>query len=184
MKPSSKNLLILIFVLLLAGAAALWLARTSPKPVAEPQPVATRKEPAAAPQFSFSDMNGRQHNLSDYAGKTVILNFWASWCVPCVAEFPKLLKLAEDHKKDTVLIAMTGETNVENVEKFLSRHKVRGTNVVIARDPDKKITQDMFQTFSLPETIIIGTDGRMIRKFVGADWNPEDVSGIIAPAQE
>lgn len=181
MKFSSPNLLILIFALLLGAGAAFWLAKMHPPAEQPAQPaVAVEKPKTAAPEFTFTDIKGREHSLSDYAGKTVILNFWATWCVPCVAEMPKLLELAQRHKDKAVLIAMTGETNMDNIEKFVSRHKVKGGNVVVGHDPDKKITQDTFQTYSLPETIIIGPDGKMVRKFVGAEWNPEEVSGIIS----
>lgn len=174
------NLLILLALVLTGfGAAAL---------LQQPEPAATPSGPAAqqlapAPDFTFTDLSGRAHKRSDYAGKTVILNFWASWCAPCVAEFPLLLETAA--KTQAILIALSSDDNAAAVERFLlkldakSQKILKQNNIIIALDPDKAITSDLFQTVSLPETVIIGPSGLMTHKIIGAVENAETLQEHI-----
>lgn len=168
------NLLILL-ALVLAGFGAAALLQ-QPKPAANPSSPAAQQL-APAPDFTFTDLAGRAHKRSDYAGKPIILNFWASWCAPCVAEFPLLLAAAAD--SNAVLIALSSDDDAAGVERFLakldakSQKILKQNNVVIALDPGKAITSDLFQTVSLPETVIIDREGMMTHKIVGAVENAE-----------
>lgn len=138
------------------------------------------------PAFAFTDMDGKSHEITDFKGKIVILNFWATWCAPCIVEFPALLDAAQAHKKDVVLIALSSDIEKEKVTQFLQKisqtHKA-GKNAFIAIDDMGKITQDVFSTYRLPETIIIDREQNMRSKLVGANWTPEDLSQIIGSLQ-
>ncbi|MCB1539215.1 MAG: TlpA family protein disulfide reductase, partial [Alphaproteobacteria bacterium] len=138
------------------------------------------------PGFSVGDLTGRPRALADYRGKTIILNFWASWCAPCRTEFPDLLELAARHPDDLVLFAVSTDTDKTAVDKFLdglkgqAKDDVKLPNVVIALDPQQAISKDLFQTVSFPETYIVDPDFKIRRKIVGpADWTGDDVSAIL-----
>ncbi len=128
-----------------------------------------------APDFSFQTLSEQELSLSDFEGKTIILNFWASWCTPCVKEFPLLLELAEKEYKNIVLIAVTVDAEKDNIYRFISdlgdvsQSRIEQKNVFIAWDPSKKISQDLFQTMRYPETYIIAPDQTLRKKIIGAD---------------
>jgi len=125
------------------------------------------------PDFAFTDLFGKDYNIKDLRGKTVLLNFWASWCPPCIIEFPDLVKRARNDE-NIVFLAVSTDYRVENMEKFLAKQnllKAPTERIILVHDTDKTITQDLFQTYRLPETIIINDKGEMVEKIAGAiEW--------------
>ena len=122
-------------------------------------------------------LNGRPAHLSDFRGKVVVLNFWASWCPPCVAEIGALNSLQNKIAgHGGTILGISQDEDPAAYEKFLADHKVPFPTF---RDPSKKI-QDIYGTQLIPETYIIGSDGRIERKISGGqDWDsPELVSYI------
>ena len=132
-----------------------------------------------APGFTFTDLNGKSYASNDFKGKTVILNFWATWCPPCVKEFPVLLQIAAKHKDKVVFIALSSDIDDDTIKKFLAAQKIKSSaNVIIARDA-ANIGGDLFQTFQLPETFVIDAAGRIRAKFTGADWQQSELEAHI-----
>jgi len=137
------------------------------------------------PDFTFTDINGNSRSASDYKGKIIILNFWASWCAPCIKEFPNLLNAADQHKDKAILIALSSDLNKEAIQKFITKMEktqalnFKADNVLIALDENQAITSGKFQTFKLPETLIIDRDFKIRHKLIGADWTREDLDKII-----
>ena len=139
------------------------------------QDTATDKAFAAAPDFAFMDTNKREHSLEDFRGKTVILNFWASWCAPCVKELPLLTRAAQEND-NVVLIALSSDLDEQKMLRFLERYKhATAGDVFFAYDANMAITQDLYGTFRLPETYLIDAQGQIRRKIIGADWDYEDL---------
>jgi len=132
-----------------------------------------------APEFVLQDMNGKQHALSDYRGKTVVINFWASWCPPCIAEMPSLQRAAEQLKRHNipVLGIGAGETHA-TVKRFL-----RSTPVSFPLLLDSKsVVMQAWSIPSLPTTIVINQKGEMMLLAVGErEWDsPEILQQIIS----
>ncbi len=127
----------------------------------------------SAPDITFTAIDGKSFKLSDYKGKLVLLNFWATWCAPCKVEFPQMLELAVNDK-DIIFLAVSVDENSEDIARFLKSQKrthVKHADVKIAHDPEKEIAQDTFQVLKYPETVIISPSGKMTDKVVGAlDW--------------
>lgn len=145
---------------------------------AEAQPAKTDIVQQEAPDFSFETLEGKKHRLSEFKGKVVVLNFWASWCAPCVIEFPQMAALAKATKGKTVFLFLSQDDTDEAMERFVKKYgKDLSDNVYIARDSDKSIAQGLYQTYKLPETYIIAPDGRIADKIIGADveWNGKDM---------
>ena len=114
---------------------------------------------AVAPQFALKDINGRPVRLSDYRGKVVLINFWATWCPPCRAEMPDLVRLQREHAKQGLqIIGITypPETTTR-VRRFARSLKVNypivlGTQELKARFSSEDI---------LPLTVVINRDGKV-----------------------
>ncbi len=137
------------------------------------------------PDFTFTDINGKTHKASDFKGKVIVLNFWATWCAPCIKEFPNLITTAQHFSEDVVLIALSSDLEQIPVDTFLNKIQkaqdlnINSPNIIIALDENQAITAKLFQTFKLPETLIIDKDLNLRHKLIGADWTLEDINALI-----
>jgi thiol-disulfide isomerase/thioredoxin len=137
---------------------------------------------AIVPNIAFRSLDGDLYNLHDFKGKIVLLNFWATWCAPCIAEFPELLKLAKEKKEDVVLIAMSVDEKIESIKPFLERHDFDTNldNVIIVHDAGKAISQDIFQTSTYPETFTLAPNLTIAKKINGfVEWNNDEEIQIL-----
>ena len=111
-----------------------------------------------APAFSAKDTDGNEVNLSDYRGKVVLLDFWASWCVPCREELPFLVKFYREHQNDDfIILAVNIDNEEENMRTFLVKHKATHVFPVIF-DSEKSIPP-LYELESMPTTIFIDKKG-------------------------
>ena len=122
-----------------------------------------------APDFTVTDGTTSIH-LADYRGKVVLLNFWATWCAPCIEEMPGLTALHHD-RPDLAILAVSIDEDPDAYNSFLVRRHVDLTTV---RDPGQAAAK-LYHTEGWPETYIIDRQGLIRRKIVGdPDWsNPE-----------
>jgi len=131
--------------------------------------------PMPAPAWTMPDLDGRAVASTNFAGKVVLLNFWATWCPPCVRELPELDAFHAAHEAEgfVVIGAAVDEGGAAAVKPFVERRKL-GYPVVLASTK----TQGLFggvpmdptgpAGFPLPTTFIIGRDGRFVARYVGA----------------
>lgn len=135
------------------------------------------------PVFAFETIHGTNHSIEDLEGKIVLLNFWATWCPPCIRELPAMLELAA-HNENITLIAVSNDITKESLDRFLAKQDknlLKHNDIYIVFDKQKAITQDLFQTYKLPETIIIDAQGIMRKKVVGFfDWENTSVDELLA----
>ncbi|KML36888.1 TlpA family protein disulfide reductase [Cytobacillus firmus] len=121
-----------------------------------------------APDFELTDMEGNPVKLSDYRGKAVLLNFWASWCPPCRAEMPhmeKLYKKYKDKKFDILAVNLTNtEKNNGDAEKFV---KELGLTFTIPMDVKGTVGAD-YNIMAYPTSYFIDSDGVIREKVLGA----------------
>ena len=117
--------------------------------------------------------SARKVTLSQFKGQVVVLNFWATWCPPCVEEMPSLVQMQQKMKdKGITVLAISVDVDDGAYKKFLQDHNV---NLLSVRDADQK-SSDLYGTFKFPETYIIDRNGVVRRKFIGAvDWTEPDV---------
>ncbi|MGH1375523.1 MAG: TlpA family protein disulfide reductase [Alphaproteobacteria bacterium] len=145
-----------------------------------------QKQNTPAPTFTFTDTNGASHALTQFKGKTIILNFWATWCPPCVAEMPQLLELAAREKDNIVFIALSVDEQTDMVQRFFTRLPTETRdildfeNVLIGYDTDKHMSKDLYDTTKYPETYIISPDLQIKRKIRGVtDWLGDDIRALL-----
>jgi cytochrome c biogenesis protein CcmG/thiol:disulfide interchange protein DsbE len=128
------------------------------------------------PDFSFT-LDGKPATLATLRGKIVVLNFWATWCPPCLDETPSLNHLQSNIAPlGGVVLGVSVDDNQAAYEKFLrEQHVVFPT----FRDTSKSINV-RYGTTVFPETYILGRDGRMLRKIIGPqDWDSDELLGYL-----
>ena len=129
-----------------------------------------------APDIIVQDSD-RTLKLSDYRGQVVVLNFWATWCPPCVEEMPSLVEMQRRMKaKGVTVIGVSVDVDQNAYHQFLKDHNV---NLLTVRDPGQK-SSNLYGTFKFPETYIIDRNGVMRRKFIGAvEWTSPDITDFL-----
>ena len=131
---------------------------------------------SAARDFTVQDSD-RTVSLNQFRGQVVILNFWATWCPPCVEELPSMIAMQDRIRgKGIVVLGVSIDVDGDAYHRFL---KLRNVNFLTVRDPEQKVAS-MFGTTGWPETYIIDRQGVLRRKFVGAvDWNSPEVIDFL-----
>ena len=118
-----------------------------------------------APDFTATLADGSSFTLSDYRGSVILLNFWASWCGPCVGEMPAFEQLNNEYGDEVVILAVNCMEDENTVNQFITDN---GYTFPIAYDANGSIS-DLYPTDGIPYTLVIGTDGTVLETFLGAD---------------
>jgi peroxiredoxin len=130
-----------------------------------------------APDFTVQDSD-RTVALNQFRGQIVVLNFWATWCPPCVEEMPSLVQMQRRMKaKGVTVVAVSIDVDESAYRQFLKQH---GVDLLTVRDPAQK-TPELYGTHGWPETFIIDRKGVMRRKFIGAvDWTEPEITDFLS----
>jgi peroxiredoxin len=124
-----------------------------------------------APDFTVQDTD-RKVRLNDLKGKIVILNFWTSWCEPCIVEMPSLRQLQKQMASQVTVLAVSTDDDAAAYHRFLQRYNI---DFLTVNDP-KKQSSDLYGTTGQPETFIIDTSGVIRRKFIGpVNWTSPEI---------
>ncbi len=186
---NKTNIIIILAAGVIGFALTLYLDFKDGKPEIIEGPIVTEEAPEElvqgdkVPAFSFQTLEGQTFNIRDKEGRIVLLSFWATWCPPCVKEFPLLLEVARQYPDEVTLVAISSDFQEENLSRFLAKDQNKignaDKNIHIVLDKDSSITRDLFQTFRLPEMIVLDKSGLMRTKFVGAKWTKEEAISVI-----
>jgi cytochrome c biogenesis protein CcmG/thiol:disulfide interchange protein DsbE len=135
----------------------------------------------SAPDFSITADNGRTITASNFGGKLLVLNFWATWCPPCIEELPSLNAFQRQFANSgVVVLGISVDKDEKLYRDFLAKARV---SFLTARDPDNKINAE-YGTLKFPETYIIDARGKVVRKIISnTDWMSErmlkDVESLL-----
>ena len=142
----------------------------------------TALSPVPAPAIELKDTSGKFHRLSDYKGKVVVVNFWATWCEPCREEMPSLQRLKERIDQDKrrtsalVILAVNYNENIANVDKFLKAVKVEFPVLIDSFG----LASSTWKPGVLPASFMIGRDGRMYYRVIGElDWAGMEAVSVV-----
>lgn len=121
-----------------------------------------------APDFTITADNGRVITRANFGGRLLVLNFWATWCQPCVEEVPSLDQFAKQMAgSGVVVLGVSVDKDPKLYRAFLDRSHV---SFMTARDPQASISAD-YGTFKYPESYIIDSKGKVVQKIIGAtNW--------------
>ena len=119
-------------------------------------------------QWQLLDATGKNVSLQDYKGKVVFINFWATWCPPCIAEMPSLQKLYNDYQNKVVFLFVTTDS-FEKANAFMLKEKLNLPNYQSVTNPPTEL-----QSETIPATYVIDKQGNIIVAKIGsADWNSD-----------
>ena len=126
-----------------------------------------------APNFTLPALKGKDISLSDFRSRVVVLNFWATWCPPCVEEMPSLETFAEQMKPFGVtVLGVSVDHDPEALQKFVADAQI---TFPIARDTGQAVAS-RYGTSKFPETYVIDSEGRIAEKLIGAvDWQDTQI---------
>ncbi|MEO9079370.1 MAG: TlpA disulfide reductase family protein [Rhodanobacter sp.] len=147
----------------LVAAAGGYVQRGGQRPAKADSAIIGKSLPA----LTLNDLDGLPHQLSDYRGQRVLLNFWASWCGPCLAEMPALQRAQEKFRERGAIVVGISMDSTDRVRAFLAEHPVNYP--ILLGDMHSPSTTHILGDTSemLPYSVLIGADGRILDSHVG-----------------
>ena len=162
--------------LLIIVALILLILRVQSPVTKNPQPEANQfksQEGYMAPRFSLRNLKGNMEGLDDHLGKVIVVNFWATWCVPCVKEMPSFENLYRRYRSQglTLLAVSLDKGDSTKVQEFADKHKL---SFPILLDT-KGVAEKLYPSFSIPFTYVIDKQGRVVARVDGAkNWESSE----------
>ncbi len=138
-------------------------------------------DPKPAPDFTLLDMDGEKHQLSDYKGSPVIINFWATWCPPCRAEMPSMERAWNKIKDQGIaMLAINVGEDEDTIFRFLGDYPA---NFTILLD-QSGIISEQWPLKGLPTTFIVSHDGKIVYQAIGGrEWDDKKLLDLIRQLQ-
>ena len=145
-----------LMLAILVGGGMVWLGRVENPDALVGKPAPRRGAPA--PDFTLTDLSGETHTLSDYQGRVVIINFWATWCHPCREEMPDMQEIYEEYQDDgLVILAVNANESQATVQAFADEYEL--TFPILLNSAADIV--DLYDVQSFPSTYFVDADGRI-----------------------
>lgn len=141
--------------------------------------IETGTEPGKyAPAFELRDITGKKVHFTEYKGKVILLNFWATYCVPCRKEMPSMERLYNELKgKGFVVVAISIDPLEKSVRSFVKKSKI---TFPILMDKEKEVYFDLYAVFTLPTSFLIDKNGVIVEKYFGEkEWDSGEMKSKV-----
>ena len=177
---------IIINIVLISLFIVLWKCQVFKEPAAAVMsttldtPEIEEKEDDKLPSANYNlivtDLEGNLVNMADYKGKVIFLNFWATWCMPCVAELPSIENLYTEFKDDVIFLLISNE----NPEKVKSYHTKKEYTVPFHIQNETSVIPKQYYHEGIPTTFIINKNGKIVKASSGAeDWDDKEFIKVL-----
>jgi peroxiredoxin len=168
-RPSPILIVFLIFPIMgIIAAAALALSSLNTAPPPTPQPVSlqdTSLIDKPAPNFELAALDGGRYRLSNFRGRVVFINFWATWCEPCQRELPAFTHFMEQQgDSGAMILALNMAENVDNIQQYFTDHSISGINVLLDQNLD---VQSAYGVNQFPTTFVLDPAGVVRYRHLG-----------------
>lgn len=173
--------LVLLYTALILGANTAWADFSEIEELREGtmRKLIFAAEPAGVTDKTFTDETGQEFRFSEYTGKIVLVNFWATWCAPCRKEMPSLdaLNKAIGGDEFAVVTIATGRNTLSGIKGFFLDQSIESLPILL--DPTSKVARDM-GVLGLPISVILNREGQEIARLRGdAEWDSDSAHAVI-----
>ena len=175
----------LIFIVIFIGAILFFFEHFLEAPISitdvQPEEIFNQKKSSVgylAPDFSLRNLQGNYENLNNYRGQVIVLNFWATWCVPCRVEMPSFEKLYRRYRSEGVIVlAVTLDKNAgQKIKSFVHKY---GISFPVLLD-EKGEAEQLYPSMTIPFTYVIDREGRVVARVDGAkNWESDETFEAI-----
>lgn len=156
-----------VVALCLISAAAGFVAFRQFAPAPEVAPAATAAPAATRPDLEFRDLDGRAHKLSEWNGKLLLLNFWATWCAPCIKEIPLLVEAQKTYGARGLQVVGIAMDETAAVREFQARMHMSYPIMIGAAEIVGAMDQLGNELGALPFSVLVAPDGRILARTAG-----------------
>ena len=175
------TLVTLVSAVVLLGAFDYWRQKSNPVTDRPSLSLLNQMETQGVPGFKLKTLDDKDFELSELQGQVVIVNFWASWCGPCLEEFPSMIELIRSMDNQVKLVAIAQDANKEEIIAFLKAFPEyeNQSSVTIVWDKDHEAAK-AYAVDRLPETFVLRKDHKLARKITGSiNWNSPDAIAFM-----
>jgi len=135
---------------------------------------------ASLPEFNLPDLLGNQHSIKEWQDKVLVINFWATWCPPCLKEMPTFEALQNEYSAQGLQVIGIALDDAESVKEFLASKKITYP-ILLGENQGTKLAHDLGNIVNtMPFTVIVNHEGQIVKTHMG-DLDREQLLGIVKP---